>query len=157
MLDNIQKAVLTDLPDCAVNNFFLFPEQGNAVISYHRDLNGKIHDNILDLVTLYNIAEKPISEEDRNTLFQYLSHHPKLTDMLTVTVIKKYGFIMKIKRLTDISDEAYNHFVMQTTSTVKTLLAEKYPNYEVACSRTSIGIFLKGANKSLALRYMTKI
>ncbi len=156
LMDNIQKAITFELPDNALHKFFLFPEQGSTVISYKRDSMGQIQTHEQDLVSLFNITDKPVFEEQRNTLFQYLSSHPALTDVLSIVIIKKYGFIMKIKRQENLSDEAYKRFVKQTTTTINSLLAQKYPHYEASCSRTSVGVFIKGANKSLALRYMAQ-
>ncbi len=157
MMDNIQKAVLSELPDEAIHRFFLFPEQGTSVISFSRDTTGKVQVHQIDLVSFFNITETFVSEKETNAIFHDLNDEPQLADILTINTHKKYGFDLKIKRFPHFSDAEYANFVTQTTRTINELLAQKYPIYEAFHSRSSVCILIKGINKGLSLRYFAHL
>lgn len=163
IIENIRNAVVEDLPNEALQHFFLFPEQGSKAVWYERKGTELIPHEI-NLAKFFKIVPQSmdkITDEEREAVFGALS----------TTLEQKYGYpVIKIKSEKDYGfqasiikqvgmedDNIYADYVKTITKEVNQILRQKGLDFEGFCTRTAVFVAKKDVNKELPLLFLSKV
>ena len=161
--DNLMlKSILTDvtegLSSNEIKNFFIFPEQGASVLSFKFDKNKNIITKEIDLIKFFKIKgyKNLFNSFSRQELYKKIATTLKIDNELKYKGDKKYGFIAQLNEKDLILDQAHQDKIFNLTLLMSDYVQKEFPLFEVLCTRKSIYVTLKGANKALAIRYFSK-
>ena len=158
MLISIRDDILNNLDDKQMKYFFIFPEQGACVIQFKKDKNKKLTEKEIDLVKYFRLKGRNqiFKTLTRKELFQEIVENLSIQDTLIYKGDKKYGFIAQLNEQELVLDKSHQDKILSLTRKMADYVAKKHPLFEVLCTRKSIYVTLKGANKALAIRYFLK-
>lgn len=158
MLINIKNDVLGPLSNQAIKNFFIFPEQGALVICFSKNKKNEIITKEIDLVKYFKIkgAKNLFDTTSRKALFDEIVTSLGLQNTLQYIGDKRYGFIAQLKEKEIIIDAQHQDKILYLTKKMSSYVQKNHPLFEVLCTRKSIYVTLKGANKGLSLRYFAQ-
>ncbi len=156
LLFNIPKAVFNNLSDEALKFFFIFSEMGCVALSFHRE-GERLCTDQTDLVDFFKIPNRDmLNTLNKTALFDEISNALLLKDVCYYKSEKKYGLHLK---LTDSAIEINlknPNYILDLVQKINTYLKENYPFLVAYCSRKTLNILLKGADKELSVRYLAQ-
>ena len=158
MLKSILAAVTNGLSNKEIKNFFIFPEQGASVLSFKFDKNKETIIKEIDLIKFFKIKghQDLFNTFSRQELYEKITTTLQIANELKYKGDKKYGFIAQLNEKDLILDQAHQDKIFNLTHLMSDYVQKEFPLFEVLCTRKSIYVTLKGANKALAIRYFSK-
>lgn len=162
IIESIRDAVVNELPNEALQHFFLFPEQGSKAIWYERNKNGIIPHEI-NLVKFFKIIPQSVDNimaEERESVFQTLAKALEQKYKYQVIKIKSekdYGFQATVIKQDGMDEDQYTNCVKNITKEVNQILKTNKLDFEGFCTRTSVFVAKTGVNKELPLKFFSYI
>ena len=158
MLKSILKDVTAGLSNNEIKNFFIFPEQGASVLYFKFDKNKETIIKEIDLIKFFKIKghQDLFNTFSRQDLYEKITTTLQIANELKYKGDKKYGFITQLNEKDLILDQAHQDKIFNLTHLISNYVQKEFPLFEVLCTRKSIYVTLKGANKALAIRYFSK-
>ncbi len=157
LLFDIPKNVFNQLNDEALKFFFIFSEMGCTALSFYKDENTNICVHETDLVDFFQIPNRDILKKlNKTALFDEIANALFLTDICYYKADKKYGFHLKLTDFAIKQTLQNPTYILNITHKINDYLQKNYPFLVAYCSRKTLNILLKGADKELSVRYLAQ-